>query len=341
MPRQIDVKQLRVGMYVLLPGSWHAHPFLKSRFRIKSREQIRKIVGSGMTTVLVDPAASRVPVPAERDAAMDELEHLSHNGAVIDPNTQAPPEAWCPDRWKADALTAAIEDRGLAPQEKAQAVYRHSMDMMELLLEHPTRENIHTSKQAIGAIADLILSDDQTASSLLRITVHDFYTYTHSVNVGVTSIMLAKALFSGSDAHDLHELGAGFFLHDLGKVKVDSAIINKPGRLTDREMQRMRTHPYQGYKMLAEAGALSEECRYIVMQHHELADGAGYPKRLAGGEIHIYGKICGIADVFDALTAERSYKKAMTPFDALKLMQQQMSHHFDKELFSRFVLLFQ
>jgi len=344
MLRKARTEQLRVGMHILLPGSWRKHPFLRNRFRIKSQDQIRKIAESGIVEVFVDPAQSTVPVPlATEDTgpSLDELAHLSHEGKVVDPKTQAPPEEWDPNQLKVEALTAAIEDQSLTPQEKAQAVYQHSMGMMERLVEHPTSENILTSKQAVSAITDLILSDDQTAKSLLRITSHDFYTYTHSVNVGVTAIMLAKALFSKSDAHDLHELGAGFFLHDLGKVKVDAAIINKPGRLTDREMQRMRTHPYQGYKMLAEAGALSEECRFIVMQHHEFTDGSGYPKRLKGDEIHIYGHICGIADVFDALTAERSYKKAMTPFDALKLMQQQMSHHFDRELFSRFVQLFQ
>jgi HD-GYP domain-containing protein (c-di-GMP phosphodiesterase class II) len=102
----------------------------------------------------------------------------------------------------------------------------------------------------------------------------------------------------------------------------------------------MRIHPYQGYKILKEAEAMSEECRIIVMEHHELFDGSGYPKRIGADQIHIYGRICAIADVFDALTAERSYKKAMMPFDALTLMRDKMPNHFDKQLFSRFVSLF-
>jgi HD-GYP domain-containing protein (c-di-GMP phosphodiesterase class II) len=102
----------------------------------------------------------------------------------------------------------------------------------------------------------------------------------------------------------------------------------------------MRIHPYQGYKIMDQAGVMSEECRIIVMQHHERTDGTGYPRSLKDEEIHLYGKICCIADVFDALTAVRSYKQGMTPFDALKLMKSQMLHHFDKEIFSRFVGLF-
>jgi len=213
--------------------------------------------------------------------------------------------------------------------------------MMQRLLEIPTAENIHECKKAIGSIADLILGDDQTSAHLMYITSHDFYTYTHSVNVGVISLMLAKTLFAGSDAHDLQELGAGFFLHDLGKIRVPNEIINKPGRLTEEEMQRMRIHPYQGYKILEEAGALTEECRIIVMQHHENMDGTGYPRRLMAEQIHLYGRICGIADVYDALTAERSYKQAMKPFEALRLMRDQMQHRFEPKLFEVFVRMFE
>jgi HD-GYP domain-containing protein (c-di-GMP phosphodiesterase class II) len=189
-------------------------------------------------------------------------------------------------------------------------------------------------------VTDLILSEDETASNMLRITSHDYYTYTHSVNVGVTAIILAKELFRTSDNHNLHELGAGFFLHDLGKVNIDPAIINKPGRLTDAEMGQMRTHPYKGYKILQEADALSDECRHIVLEHHERHDGAGYPKGMKGDEIHLYGRICAVADVFDALTAERSYKQALGRYEALKLMKEQMLAHFHKDVFDAFVLLF-
>jgi len=133
---------------------------------------------------------------------------------------------------------------------------------------------------------------------------------------------------------------AAFFLHDLGKVRVDPAIINKPGRLTEEEMSKMRIHPYQSYKILEESGHLSHECKVITMQHHEREDGSGYPRRLKGDEIHDYARICCIADVYDALTAVRSYKKALSPFDALKVMKEEMIGFFHAEIFRNFVLLF-
>ncbi len=92
--------------------------------------------------------------------------------------------------------------------------------------------------------------------------------------------------------------------------------------------------------MLKEANQLSNECSIIALQHHEREDGNGYPKGLKHDEIHTYGRICCIADVFDALTAERSYKAKLTAFEALKIMKEEMLDHFHKEIFEEFVLLF-
>lgn len=330
MRQKISTKQLTIGMFVELPLSWGQHPFLKNAFKIKNREQIEKIKQCKLKQILVDVSRSDVPVPGLQE----------EDAPVIDPKDQPVPERWNPETLAPSELLEALHDSNMASDAKAKAVYQHSRTMLERLFESPSAENIVASKKVIASITDLVLADDDTSSNLLRITSHDFYTYTHSVNVGITALLLAKALFRHSDAHDLQELGAGFFLHDLGKVMVDPNVINKPGKLTDAEMAHMRIHPFQGYKILKQANALTDECRYIVMQHHEFHDGSGYPKRLKGKEIHRYARICCIADVFDALTSERSYKKSMKPFDALKLMQKQMSEHFDKELFAEFVLLF-
>lgn len=341
MQKQVPVDQLQLGMYVILPLSWTEHPFLRSKFKLSSNTQIAEMREHGIRDVVVDFDRSDVAkMDAVQPQSVEELEYVSHNDTPADPKDEAPPPSWNPDELVAPELLQAIRDEAMAPEQKSLVVYQHTRTMMERLLEAPTAENIRTSKAAIQSVSDLVLADDETALAMLRITSHDFYTYTHSVNVGITSLMLAKALFKGADGHDMHELAAGFFLHDLGKVKVDPAIINKPAKLSETEMRRMRIHPYQGYKLLRDADALSEECRIIVMEHHELFDGGGYPKRISGDQIHIYGRICCIADVFDALTAERSYKKAMTPFDALALMRDKMPNHFDKKLFASFVRLF-
>jgi HD-GYP domain-containing protein (c-di-GMP phosphodiesterase class II) len=340
MIKKVRIEDLKLGMYVIIPGSWMSHPLPLNHFKLKSRHQIQEIKECGIHELEVDLSKSDLPsVPQPKKPSQTSIMD-GPNAGHTPPKPEKPPIKWTPETLVPPELGAVLANKVMSPNAKSKAVYQHSLQMMSRLLESPTAENIKAGKGAIKSITDLILRDDETAHNMLLITSHDFYTYTHSVNVGITSIMLAKTLFRHSDNHDLEELGAGFFLHDLGKINIDPGIINKPGKLTEEEMNQMRTHPYQGYKILKEANALSEECEYIVLQHHERYDGTGYPKRLKGDETHIYGRICCLADVFDALTAERSYKKSMSKFDALKLMRDEMQNFFSRDLLEPFILLF-
>ena len=238
-------------------------------------------------------------------------------------------------------LTSILQDTQVAVEEKSELLYVSSMNMVKDVLADPrSGEVLPRTKSMVENSVAFLFHQENALQNLMRVSSYDYYTYTHSVNVGVFSIMLAKHLFKGSDAHNMHELGAGFFLHDIGKVRIAPDIINKPGKLTDEEMTIVRSHPYQGYKILKETNQLTEECMIIVMQHHEREDGSGYPRRLKRHEIHPYGRICCIADVYDALTAERSYKQKLTTFEALKLMKEQLLNHFQQEMFEKFVLLF-
>ncbi len=312
-------------MYVVIPSSWLKPPFLSREFKITSQEQIDKITNFGLASIVIDTEKGE-----GRESATP--------GKEISAST--PPRTWEPDKLVPPELREAIHDKKLPPMTKSKIVYQCSLDLMGRLFEDPKTENIREAKAGITEIVDLVISDDATSAALLKITSHDFYTYTHSVNVGVLSVLLCKSIFGRSDAHDLHELGAGFFLHDIGKVRIDPAIINKRGRLTDDEMNAMKTHPDQGYAILSETKQLTEECKIIVVQHHERQDGSGYPQKLKGDEIHAYGRICSIADVFDALTSERSYQKKLDTFSALKLMKDKLLDHFHQDMFERFVLLF-
>lgn len=333
---KIAAGDLQVGMYVIMPTSWDEHPFLKNKFRLTSRAQIDKIIHFGLAQVLIDTEQS---LPA----ALSSIERMKkYETPSPDVSAEKPKEPG-KEREKlslaSDALREAIHDRSLSAPEKSRIVRDNALTLMNGLLEQPTAMNIRTAKKAITEIVELILTDDDATSYLTKITSHDFYTYTHSVNVGLLAVSMAKLLFRGSEAHNMHELGIGFFLHDLGKVRIDQAIINKPGRLTDEEMAVMRNHPVFGFKLLHDARQLTSECRTIVLQHHERYDGTGYPKQLRGEEIHLYGRICALADVFDALTSNRPYRKKMGPFDALILMKREMINHFQKDLYEKFVFM--
>jgi HD-GYP domain-containing protein (c-di-GMP phosphodiesterase class II) len=330
MIKTIEIADLKIGMYVILPFSWFKHPFLKGRFIVKTQADIDRIAETGHREVAIDTA---------KGLSFPNIDVISHK-AESDAQKHRAPATWEPDKLIPEELRNALADSRMPKQRKAEVVYLSSLKMMQRLFEDPKVENIRAVKEEISRVVDVIISDDATARHMLTITTHDFYTYTHSVNVGVLGVMLSNLLFAESDGHDMHELGAGYFLHDLGKVRVDPAIINKPGILTEDEMKKMRSHPYQSYKILSEAGQLTEECRIIAMQHHEREDGNGYPRRLQGDQIHIYGRISSIADVYDALTAERSYKPSLKPFEALRIMKEDMINHFHPQLFEKFVMLF-
>jgi HD-GYP domain-containing protein (c-di-GMP phosphodiesterase class II) len=322
--KKIAVRDLKVGMYVHMPISWDAHPFLRNKFLLSSPLEIKKIIDYGITELLIDPNKSQSSGEPAGDA-------VKTRGEPVKPKSSVAPEK----------LREAIRDSSLPAPEKSRIVRDNTMVMMDNLLRAPTKENIQETKETIGELVEMILADDETAGYLTKITSYDYYTYSHSVNVGFLAVSMAKALFRRSDGHDMYELGAGFFLHDIGKVQIDASIVNKPGRLSDAEMNEMRRHPSLGFRVLNEAQQLTEECKTIVLQHHERFDGTGYPKGLRGNEIHLYGRICSIADVYDALTTDRPYRQKMQPYEALILMKNEMINHFQRDLFEKFIRMLQ
>ncbi len=372
MKKTIPADQLKVGMFVHLEKAWFKHPFLSSSFNIESESQIRKIVDHGIRMVVIDPEKTisprqKIQIKADFQPSAGRKQQGDRSAtpsAVIHPGKAVPPkgkiqiaadsqppagrkeqdvESTIPSAEQIrihEAMDEMVRDRKTPPEEKVRAVQDMSIHMMHDLMDKPTAANIVQAKKTIARIVDLILHNHSITSHLAQITSHDFNTYTHSVTVGLLGVSLSKVLYRNTDEHNLHELGAAFFLHDIGKVRIDTAIINKPGRLSEEEMDTMRKHPSFGYQVLRETDQLTTECREITLQHHERDDGTGYPKRLRGKDIHQYAKICAIADVYEALTAERPYKLPMKPYEALVFMKTKMSNHFQKDIFDRFVLLF-
>jgi len=345
MKKKFNPEDLKIGMYVELPDKWINHPFFKNEFKITSHEQIQKFINSDIERVVIDMKKSDIRSSPEQKNE-DNSQHAKDTETDKDKTEEKYSEK--EKKEKKDGCTSLlpqdfaekINDESIEPKKRAKYVYSSSLNIMEDLLDNPTSENIHEFKEGTAEIVKFILKNDAITSYLLNITDYDYYTYTHSVNVGIYSILLAKSLFGDSDYHDMKELGAGFFLHDIGKVRIDPDILNKKGNLTDREFAIIKTHTTQGYKVLIETEQLTEESKIIVLQHHERYDGSGYPDGLSGDEIHLYSKICCIADVFDALTSRRPYRDPITPYKALKLMKEEMLNHFQEEIFREFVLLF-
>jgi HD-GYP domain-containing protein (c-di-GMP phosphodiesterase class II) len=333
--KMVSIDKLSPGMYIELPGNWLSHDFIKNEFMITSQSILKELRKQKFKEVIVNLDKSTVKPsieikPAKADIIRD----------IPEPVAPQPKKVWDSEYIKTDDLRTFLDDVKLEPENKAIQTYKASVDMMEQLLAFPNEANIKQAKRVIYKIADMVMNEPDTANRLLKLTAHDYQTFSHSVNVGFYATLLAKELFGKSDAHNLQELAAGFFLHDIGKTAIEPDVLNKSGKLQDIEWQHIKTHPYMGYKILQDANALKEESKIIVLQHHENYDGTGYPNRLKARDIHEYARICSIADVFDALTTDRVYKKAISSFDALRLMRNEMLLNFDAEIFKVFVQLF-
>ena len=208
---------------------------------------------------------------------------------------------------------------------------------MEDVFNDPRAETIQRSKEVIGSAVDLILTDDKAIRKLIEQTSHDYHMHSHSVNVCVFSIALAKGIFPNMSDDEFQRLGAGLTLYDVGKSRVPLEVLNKQSPLDDAEWHLIRTHSEESVRILEEAGHLTEESRIIALQHHEWLNGTGYPNKLKGDEIHEFAQICSIADAYDALTTNRVHQQSTSAYKALSIMKNEMDDHFAKEYFEAFV----
>ena len=154
----------------------------------------------------------------------------------------------------------------------------------------------------------------------------------HIRRVAEISALLAKlhSTLTDTDADTLYHASP---MHDIGKMTVPHEILHKPGKYTPEEFEMMKSHTTNAYKLLSGSKRkLIKSAAIIAYQHHEKWDGSGYPRGLKGSDIHIYGRIVALADVFDALTHQRCYKTAWTVDDAVAFIQEQRGFHFDPEL---------
>ncbi len=210
--------------------------------------------------------------------------------------------------------------------------------LIEDLAENPRSEKlINDSKKTVSDLTQVVLDDPNSFRGLMEINSYDYYTFTHSVNVATLSIALAISV-GVTKEEGLHDLGLGALLHDLGKTKINDKLINKPGKLTAAEYKTVTHHVTLGYEMLKENRSIPERAFHPLLEHHEKLSGKGYPNKLAADEIHLLGRITAIIDIYDALTTQRAYKKAFTPFDALSLLSKN-EKDYDKNIFTQFVQL--
>ena len=230
---------------------------------------------------------------------------------------------------------AGLSDPSEEGKVKTIMVRENSKLIMKDLLDDPrSGEKIKESKVMVNGMVDCILQNRDAIYNMLSLRNYDYYTYTHSVNVAVLSVGLGVAIDLKRD--DVEKLGTGALLHDIGKSVISREILNKQGKLDSREYILMRNHVTEGEKILRSHKEVSEKSFDAVLQHHEKLTGKGYPKKLYAGEIKLFGRITAIADCYDALTTQRPYKTAFTPFKALSIIAEETGDY-DPELLKIFI----
>jgi putative two-component system response regulator len=182
---------------------------------------------------------------------------------------------------------------------------------------------------------DLERTEDVLYSLVRAMEAKDPYVRGHSERVAKASCRLAQAI--GLDEHDIEIIRRGSLLHDIGKIGVSEEVLHKPGKLTDEEMDHIRTHPQLGYEICFPLRSL-RSCLPCIRSHHERFDGHGYPDALTGPEIPIMGQIVSICDSFDAITMDRPYRKGKSKADASQLLfEERDSGQWNPEFLALFV----
>jgi len=189
-------------------------------------------------------------------------------------------------------------------------------------------------EKAVEVLIDEILEKRQFLVNLLDIRAYDDYTYAHSVNVCILSLLTGVSL--GYSRSRLYSLGVGALLHDLGKIKVPEKILKKPGKLTKAEFEEVKKHCIYGYEILKKQD-IPAPSALVAYEHHERYNGEGYPRGLKGKEIHEYAQIAGMVDVYDALTSDRVYRKSFLPHEAFEMINGSGNYHYDIKLVKAFV----
>ena len=347
---QIPVDLVRIGMFVAeLDRPWNGTPFMLQGFRVADDGDVASLA-EACRVVTIDPTHSDpgsyehlpdLQVGPKKFEALAWLKKLSRRfGRFDDASTQVAKE-----RQDAGLIPAGVTPTlygEMKPIEaelsRAEEVYQATDATLDLITRQVADgEKVNLDKLG-GAVENMVESAIANPDALLwvaRIRAEDAATYAHGVKVAIYLLQLGRHL--GFPPEQLANLGAVGLLLDLGKIKVDRNLLLKQGKLSPGEFASVKAHVELGLKALDASGNIDADVRDGIAQHHERLDGSGYPNRLAGAAISIYGRMAAVADSFAALTSLRPYAPPLPAYDALKILYGQAGTHYHAPLVEQFV----
>ena len=299
MVRRIPKHLVRKGMFVESVECPNAE-FSGRRFLVQSDETVRAILATSAAFALINPQKSTIDVDMTAD----------------------------------DASTRQSEER----KRTLETVSQSARSLRDCFA---AAQSGHLEIETLGPVADDI-SDriDAEPDIFLKVTrlkTKDEGTYVHSLAVSALMMRLARLL--DYDENATRELGVAGLLHDVGKLMIPNAVLNKNGRLDTDEKRLVRNHPELGYRLLKEQANVSEMVLDVCRHHHEALDGSGYPLGLKSDQLSPEIRLSTVCDVFEALTSTRPYKRPWSNRDALNWMFDR-GHLFDKKMVIRLGSIF-
>jgi putative nucleotidyltransferase with HDIG domain len=318
----IDINQLQVGLYIHLDLGWMDHPFTLSNFKVKDEEQIDKIKSIGLKKLRYDPKRSDCkPLPIDiaepkNAIAKDEVLDEEITPTAIKEEKQLKMDPKVERLLKLQNLIAENEKKFVVASDITKYVTTN-------LLLSP-QECIKQTTQLVNDMVNTALMEGDVAIHALNGNASTDNNYQQALNVTVLSLMMAKSIEMSKE--DFRLLGIAAMLHDIGKTEIASNILNKKEPLTRSEQAHYEMHSEIGARIAKEVG-LPSRVGKIILQHHEHADGSGYPDRLKADEIDPLARLVALANCYDDLCNPLDIKQSKTPYEALAFLY---SHHRSK-----------
>jgi putative nucleotidyltransferase with HDIG domain len=309
---KISPSQVKIGYFIQLPVNWMKHPFISNKFKVDSYEQIAIIQTLDLDFVYFFPDKSTIdqnPAPEPN---------------AIELQQQAAQLKYELEREKNTRIEQAKEQRRQI--QKTEKAFEQSMvqvrNVMSKIASRPLQA-VDEATELVSRIADTIINADALVLHLISQAGKDQESlYYHVLNVSVLSMMLAKSLGLSDEKIKLTGLGALF--HDMGKLKIPTQILRKTEPLTAPEANLLKLHTKYGVDLLRLTEAFPAEAYPVILQHHEMLDGSGYPVGLKGDEIDELAQIVAVVNEFDNLCHPADITKARSPHHAMSYLFKSM-----------------